>query len=326
MMRRGFTPNESLQFGFLEPGFDKDNLSKYVSRREMSSIQKNFNPPTMELLTEDKSIFYKYCAAAGIPVPKLYAVFYRRTAGHSTDGAILSAREDWVNFIYQLPADFIVKPARAKYGYCINCFLKTREEGYIDAASQTRFRAEDIYDLMLSNPYHDTFVIQERIKNHPELARLSNTEFLQTLRCVTVVDKIGQGRILCSYFKLIVGQHVNDNHDHGRTGNLLAEIDLNSGTLEKAVKLIPDRPGFETVTTHPVTGISLKGFKMPLWEDVCKLVKDTSLKVLPLRTIGWDVAITPNGPLIIEGNSGYDPPTPFQKKMDVFLSRLYAGN
>jgi len=37
-------------------------------------------------------------------------------------------------------------------------------------------------------------------------------------------------------------------------------------------------------------------------------VEATAVKFWPLRTIGWDVALTPNGPRIVEGNVWWDPP------------------
>jgi hypothetical protein len=325
MMRRGFTPNESLQLGLLEPDFDKNNLRKFVSKREMLQIQKTLNPVSMEPLTEDKSIFYKYCTAAGIPVPQLYAVFFRHTAGHSTNGAILNSREEWLSFINNIPTDFIIKPARAKYGYCINCFLKTHKVQYIDAASAVQYSAGDIYDLMFSNPYHDIFIIQERLTNHSELARLSNTDFLQTIRIHTFVDKKGTCRILHAFLRPIVGNNIIDNHVHGSTGNLLAEIALGTGILKQAVKMVPNVSGIVTVPVHPVTGISFESIQIPLWADVCRLVKDASLKFLPIRIIGWDIAITPNGLYIIEANFFADPPS-FNQSMDTTLSKLYDVN
>ena len=198
------------------------------------------------------------------------------------------------------------------------CFTRNGA-AFVDVSSSIQYAAKDIYDMMFMAG--EDFVIQERLKNHPELMRLSGTQSLQTLRVWTFVNKKGQSCILAAFFKPIVGQNITDNHDHGRTGNLLSDIILDKGTLKSAVKFTPNVSGMTTVTSHPKTGIPFEGFNIPLWDDVCSLAKEVALKFLPLRIIGWDIAVTPNGPYIIEGNIFADPINQ-HKNMDVILSKV----
>ena len=53
---------------------------------------------------------------------------------------------------------------------------------------------------------------------------------------------------------------------------------------------------------HPITKEPIKGFKIPYWNDVIKLVKKAGLVVEGVGYVGWDIAITDNGPILIEGN------------------------
>ena len=323
LLEKGFDPQEALLFGLLELDFSKTELSKFASKREMAKIQLSLNPVAWISLTEDKGIFYMYCNALNIPIPKLYAIFLRGAAGYSTNGSILRTRDDWQEFINMaLPSEFIVKPARGAYGAGVMCFLRTSEEEFIDAASRDAYKAKDIYNRMFSYSHDNAFVIQERLMNHPELIRLSGTEYLQTLRVLTFVDRNGQCRILHAHLKPIVGQNIIDNQHWGKNGNLAAQISLDSGTLKPAVKITPKVSGIKTVFSHPKTGVSFEGFHVPLWDDVCILAKEASLKFLPLRTIGWDIAVTPKGPYVLEGNAFADPPS-FHKKMDVILAAFH---
>ena len=98
-----------------------------------------------------------------------------------------------------------------------------------------------------------------------------------------------------------------DNHDHGRTGNLHASIDLKTGMLIGANTRTMDGSGLKTVPMHPVTGKLFEGFQMPLWKEACQLATETAYNFLPLRIVGWDIAISPNGPCLIEGNAWADP-------------------
>jgi hypothetical protein len=48
-------------------------------------------------------------------------------------------------------------------------------------------------------------------------------------------------------------------------------------------------------------------FKLPHWQEARKLAERAARLFLPLRTIGWDVALTEEGPLLLEGNAEWDP-------------------
>ena len=48
------------------------------------------------------------------------------------------------------------------------------------------------------------------------------------------------------------------------------------------------------------------GYRVPRWPAVGKLACDAAKAFLPLRTVGWDVAITLDQPCLIEGNVTWD--------------------
>ena len=54
---------------------------------------------------------------------------------------------------------------------------------------------------------------------------------------------------------------------------------------------------------HPITGLSFKGFKIPLWKEVLYTVKQAAKTIPDIGYIGWDIAISNEGVVIIEGNN-----------------------
>lgn len=54
---------------------------------------------------------------------------------------------------------------------------------------------------------------------------------------------------------------------------------------------------------HPMTGLEIKGFTIPRWNEVKDLVKDAAKRIKNIRYIGWDIAISKDGPVIIEANN-----------------------
>jgi len=318
--REQFSPKEAYQLGLFDPKLSPGQLSKYISKKKRINLQLSLNPISWNVLTRDKGIFYRYCMALGIPIPKLYAIFFRTNAGWSCNGAILKSRSDWEKFLdTQLPTEFVIKPAKGARGKEVNIFSRTKD-GFIDAFGKT-YRAADIYDTMLSAHNYDSFVIQERLKNHLELVYLSDVHFLQTVRIITLVDRNNHCRILYAYLKLITGQNVTDNFDRGQSGNIETRVSLDDGVLKPAVGVATNGLSIKAISNHPKTGLSFDGFKLPLWGPACRLVKKTAPMFLPLRTIGWDVALTPNGPCILEANNWWAAPNEHQC-MDVILDAI----
>jgi hypothetical protein len=318
--QRCFLPDEAFRLGLFNPDLSDNELSKYISRKKLTKIQETINPVSWAPLLKDKSIFYRYCIALSVPIPKLYAIFLKKVAGWSCDGSVLTGREDWKKFFdRQLPAVFVVKPARGAYGKGLSILSRSNKR-FIDASGRA-YESADLYDALLSDPQHESFIIQEQLKNHPELIRLTGTQALQTIRFITIVDRNSQCRILHAHFKPIIGQHLVDTFIDGLTGNVEAAISLDDGFLKPANQIIANGSGPKIIPTHPKTGIPFEGFQLPLWPQICRLVKETALKFLPIRTIGWDVALTPDGPSIVEGNIWWDPPNQHQC-MDIILSEL----
>jgi len=321
---QNYLPNEAFELGLLNPKFPDEELSNYISRRTLTKLQKALNPASWALLLKDKGIFYRYCTAADIPAPELYAIFFRTVAGWSSDGSVLTSRADWEKFFdLTLPAEFVIKPSQGSFGEGVNILAKTNA-GFTDAFAK-QSKAADLYKMMLSDPKYDSFVIQERLKNHPELIRFTDTESLQTIRFITSIDTGGCCRILYARLKMILGRIAIDNWQHGLAGNAKADISLTDGFLKPAIMMAPDSLEIKTIATHPKTGVPLDQCRLPLWPEARALVEETAIKFLPVRTIGWDVALTPNGPVILEANVWWDPPNQ-NPRMKIISEALHCDS
>jgi hypothetical protein len=82
---------------------------------------------------------------------------------------------------------------------------------------------------------------------------------------------------------------------------LLVPIDVGHGTL--ADGLLLDRPGDRWPRT-PWTGAPLRGRPVPDWRDIADIVARASAVLPGIPVIGWDVLLGPEGPVILEANTG----------------------
>jgi hypothetical protein len=164
-----------------------------------------------------------------------------------------------------------------------------------------------VWRFLCDNSGEAGYVIQERMVNHAEIGRLTGSEFLQTVRVVTFMGSDISSPILHAHLKLTGGDNVADNFGDGAGMNMQCAVELCSGKLGYAVRFAEDGSGIKVVEEHPETGVCFAGFKLPCWREVCGLVWEAAKRFGPVRSIGWDVAITPAGPVIIEGNIWWDP-------------------
>lgn len=95
---------------------------------------------------------------------------------------------------------------------------------------------------------------------------------------------------------MVLGKTIADNFHQGGKGVL---VDINTGTL---IGNGIDKKLNES--ENSITNIKFDGFKIPYWEEIKEMVLEAALVNDKVNLVGWDVAISTNGPLIIEGNRG----------------------
>ncbi len=164
---------------------------------------------------------------------------------------------------------------------------------------------------------------EEYIVQHKDLTRLSPSA-VNTVRIVTQLYK-GEVIIVTSRLRISVNSPV----DNISVGNILVPLDTATG--------IVTGPGvYHDVTKpdeykHPVTNIEFIGFQVPLWEACVELAKQAALRIPENRSVGWDIAVTSEKPVLIEGNHNWhylvlqSPERKGYKKMlQQYLAYLFA--
>ena len=188
----------------------------------------------------------------------------------------------------------MIKPTRGMGGEGVDFYERRGDEVWL---AGRRLTIADLRRRLCEKPAYGPAIVQERIGNHSALARLSGTEALQCTRMVTVVARSGEIELLFAFQKLIVGGHQTDNFAGTWSGNVVASIELGGGTLGAAfTNGVP-------CAAHPDTHEPIAGFCLPHWSAARALVDRAARHFRPLRAIGWDVALTEDAPVLIEGNS-----------------------
>ena len=143
-------------------------------------------------------------------------------------------------------------------------------------------------------------ILQERVVQHDALAAL-HAPSINTLRLVTVL-RDGVATPLVAALRIGVGGKPVDNWS---AGGVVVGVDLDRGRLYGKGLFRPEpqawlRPG---VDRHPDSGVLLDGYELPFVAESVALACRFHRDLGSLRSIGWDVAATPDGPSIVEGNT-----------------------
>jgi hypothetical protein len=128
---------------------------------------------------------------------------------------------------------------------------------------------------------------------------------LPTVRVVTAIYPDGPQMLFAS-LKIPVGTNITDNFGRSTNGNLVAGIEVASGTVTRARgSSRRNWPVMIEVEAHPDTGYRITGSRIPLWEKVVEAALQAQQSLPGLKTIGWDIAVTPEGVALVEPNSNY---------------------
>lgn len=142
-------------------------------------------------------------------------------------------------------------------------------------------------------------LLEQRLYNHGSIEEVAPNA-LNTLRVITFLRCDGSVEIVAARMRFSRGGTV----DNLASGGIAAPVDASNGVVSgPAIGMCPDdRSDYET---HPVTGQQIVGLQLPYWDEVVAMTYEAARVMPEARSIGWDIAITPEGPYLIEGNHNW---------------------
>lgn len=246
-----------------------EQRSTYVTRSVNNTLVKMLNDPECYGYFDSKSAFYR-----------TFADFIGR---------------EWLDFPSATEAQ-LESFISGKEAIVVKPDNGTGGKGVEKLALKNFKNAEELYQKLREDKVG---VVEEALVQHPQLDAL-NPYSINTLRIVTIRNDTG-GHILYAHLRIGNGGRPVDNL---HSGGMFAPIDLDTGRIQY--------PAYDkerkTYEKHPMTGVTIKGLEIPLWEQAKELCLRASEIVPGMRYVGWDVAITPRRPVLVEGNNlpGYD--------------------
>lgn len=193
--------------------------------------------------------------------------------------------QDLQNFGEEL-GSFLVKPRDGTHGDGVEIVKAAEVDDW-----------QTLYDDLTAK---GQTLCEEVIVQHPEMSRLWPGS-VNTIRLVTILGQDDTVHTVAAYLRVGNGPRPVDNFN---SGGMVTPLDSKTGVvLCRAV----NKAGAQ-FDAHPGTGTVFEGFQVPLWEQVTALAREAAGVIPGVRYVGWDVAVTPAGPVLVEGNQypGHD--------------------
>jgi hypothetical protein len=293
------SPAEIYAFGLYRIDF-REVVWDYVFTHELPGFHiwrngsSDANSKSIALL-QDKYESIIRLAACGVPMSPVLGLIFRNTMFDPAD------------YLKQCPRLFC-KPRRGSHShdaYVIEARGEGKDAGVFSVVNGINAKPATLEDLQKALA-RDDLLIQPFLCNHPRLADLCNTADVITLRLIT--ENIPVRGLQCSYATIEIPHAPARGYFH-----IILPIDLSSGLVRPFPALhLPE----EAQADYDALLQRMGEFIIPSWKDIYKSAITAHESFPDIYAIAWDYVITPTGPYMLEGNTGWG--TNIQQ-------RLYGG-
>lgn len=249
-----------------------ENLSSkgkrsFIPTKDFNIWSAKLNPPELQKLFIDKYETYRY-----------FKKYYKRKACFVEKSEF--SFNEFKSFISSYN-QFILKPLNSWSGHGVAIHKSSEIADYSD------------YFSSLFSTGNEKYIAEEIITSVEDISKLHPSS-LNTLR-VPTIRFADSTEIWHPFFRVGQNGNVIDNAD---AGGIFCLVDINTGILFTAT----DEYG-KSYILHPNTQQQLIGYKIPRWEEAKALAIELSNQVPDCKYVGWDLALTDNGWIMIEGNA-----------------------
>lgn len=265
-------------------------LGHFNDKRKLWNCNRLYPDVDYSAVFEDKLLFERYFGGQGFPVVRSMGVLLSGMKFHSWNRGIISLLEEGAPREF---GDAFCKPIAGRYGRGATRFGLKDDQLLVNGMPGKSFLQE------IGRP---PYLVQERIVQHSQLAAYHSSS-LNTVRLVSTLQEDGTPRLLGGFFRMGVGGAVVDN---ASSGGVVCGFDLDTGGLNSEGWQV-SKSGFKSISAHPTTGRQFAGGVIPFFREAVELVCRAHRIAPWIRSVGWDIGIQDDGPVLIEGNERWGP-------------------
>lgn len=293
---KGLTTDEYYQFEFekREETFRKSFLGLNEQRYYLDYL----NPLKYYSLARNKYLAHKTLENTGVRKSELYC-YYHPEAQFIENYEIASNLKGVLQILKAKDVDScVIKTTESSHGDNV-WVIKTISYEKADAL-MTRF---DDQIIKLSEMLGNDALIFESVVHQTKQFSDFNASSVNTVRFMTTLWPDGSAKVIATFIKIGRAGKCVDNAGNG--GNVDVCVNTETGEIKYAIQYDGWRQ-IKEIDCHPDNGSQLNGVVIDNWQSIKEDVIKCQQAFPYCKAAGWDIAITDDGPVVIEVNDFWD--------------------
>lgn len=266
------------------------DVSLYLNNNEVDYIRKKAYCENIVSYLDNKILFNLCMKQIGVPVPVYFGFnIAREFFGIENSIENIESFTNFISLIEILPCngrgnEIFLKPVTGHQGR--GCIRIVRD--------MSRNELKKYHDIVK----RESYIFEQVVDQHSSLQNIYAGS-INTVRVLSGILENGKIEI----FSLLIRMGCGNNYvDNVSAGGIYIGINPQTKSL-RSYGHNDVKYGGKRFYSHPDTDIVFKDYKIPYYDEVIEIVIKAH-NGLPYRLVGWDVAITHEGPVMIEGNEG----------------------
>jgi len=294
---KGLNPTDYYNFDFLNQG--KDFRTSFLGINEQRLYLDYLNPVKYYSLSRNKFLAHKIMEGTGIRKTTLYCYFTPEgkvadsdTIANDLDGVYSILKEKNVR-------QCVIKTTESSHGD--NVYVVVKIEFKENDCLFTLFNGKKslLSDILSKKT---PLLFENLVKQTSQMASF-NESSVNTVRFMTLLYPDNKARLTATWFKIGRSGKCVDNAGSG--GNVDGCVDIETGELKYVVQF-DGWDNVKDITHHPDSGALLEGVRIDNWKAIVDQVLRFQESLPYVKAAGWDIAITDDGPVVIEVNDFWD--------------------
>ena len=284
---------EFLDYGLYRSELSKEDKARFIAGFKHADIATQCSDLSWLAVTEDKFLCQEFLKSSSIPTPKTLAVIDISERDY-LDVPHITNVETLKQFCLEgdrLP--FFAKENRA-VGRVRAFVVESANEEELELKHHGSMTYEQFFDEMV---FDRTYLVQPYLKNHAFFEPL--TDHLATVR---IYNFVSEDEIYQPFFVLKIPNSTNLSGNFWSEGNVGCQVDGASGKIIKSVLKTPESIMVCDESTELYQ--YLEGKVLPDWAQIVQLSQRVARVFQPVSFQSLEFAMTDQGPVLLEVNTG----------------------